>query len=70
MRYMVVIEQGTSSFGASVPDLPGCIAVGKTKQEVIQLIQEAITFHLEELKDEGEPVPYPRSYAEFIDVQA
>ena len=40
MRYMVVVEQGPSSFGAYVPDLPGCVAVGSSKQEVLQLIQE------------------------------
>jgi predicted RNase H-like HicB family nuclease len=46
MRYMVVIEQGPESFGAYVPDLPGCIAAGETKQEVMRLIREAIQFHL------------------------
>jgi len=48
MRYRVVIEEGSSSFGAYVPDLPGCIAVGETKQETLQLIREAIEFHLED----------------------
>ena len=45
MRYMVIVEKGESSYGAFVPDLPGCIAVGETEQEVIVLIQEAIQFH-------------------------
>lgn len=63
MRYMVIIEQGPTSFGAYVPDLPGCIAAAETKQEVLQLIQEAIEFHLEGLKDEGIPVPLPHSYS-------
>jgi len=53
MRYRVVIEEGSSSFGAYVPDLPGCIAVGETKQEVLQLIREAIEFHLEGSKGNG-----------------
>lgn len=53
MRYMVVLEQGSSSFGAYVPDLPGCVAAAETKQEVLQLIQEAIEFHLDRLKEEG-----------------
>jgi predicted RNase H-like HicB family nuclease len=68
MRYMVVIEQGPESFGAYVPDLPGCIAAGETKQEVMRLIREAIQFHLEGLKNEGGSVPQPHSYSEFIEV--
>ena len=47
MRYAVIIEKGQSSFGAYVPDLPGCVAVGDTREEVKVLIQEAIEFHLE-----------------------
>jgi len=70
MRYMVVIEQGPSSFGAYVPDLPGCIAAAETKQEVLQLIQEAIEFHLEGLKEEGASVPLPHSYSEFVEIHA
>ena len=70
MRYMVVIEQGPTSFGAYVPDLPGCIAAAETKPEVLQLIQEAIEFHLEGLKEEGTSVPQPHSYSEFVEVHA
>ena len=70
MRYMVVVEQGPNSFGAYVPDLPGCVAVGESKQEVLQLIQEAIEFHLEGLKDEGASVPQPHSCSEFVEVHA
>ena len=69
MRYMVVIEEGASSFGAYVPDLPGCIAAGETKQDVLQLIQEAIEFHLEGIKSEGATVPEPHSYSEFVEVR-
>lgn len=69
MRYLVVIEEGPVSFGAYVPDLPGCIAAGETRQEVLQLIQEAIEFHLEGIKDEGATVPQPHSYSEFVEVQ-
>jgi predicted RNase H-like HicB family nuclease len=47
MRYMVVIEKGASSYGAFVPDLPGCIAIGETEEEVLALIEEAIQIHLE-----------------------
>ena len=53
MRYMVVIEKGPSSYGAFVPDLPGCIAAGETEAEVLALIEEAIQFHLEDMKAGG-----------------
>lgn len=57
MRYAVVIEKGPKSFGAYVPDLPGCVAVGKTRAEVRKLIAEAVEFHLEGLKLRGDPIP-------------
>lgn len=68
MRYTVVIEEGPSSYGAYVPDLPGCIAVAESRPEVVTLIREAIEFHLETLREEGMPVPEPHSTAEFIEV--
>jgi predicted RNase H-like HicB family nuclease len=70
MRYLVIIEQGENSFGAYVPDLPGCIAAGETKEEALQLIQEAIEFHLEGMKDEGLLFPLPHSFSEFVEVYA
>ena len=70
MRYAVVIEKGETSYGAYVPDLPGCIAAGETKDEIIKLIHEAIEFHLEGLKVNGEPIPEPSSDIEFIEVAA
>lgn len=70
MRYMVIIEKGETSYGAFVPDLPGCIAIGETEQEVMELIQEAIEFHLEDLQLEGRPIPQPVSKSTFIDVAA
>ena len=69
-RYMAVIERGASSWGAHVPDLPGCVAVGETRDEVVQLIREAIALHIEELKRDGLPVPPPTSEGEFVDVEA
>jgi predicted RNase H-like HicB family nuclease len=68
-RYMVVIERGDTSRGAHVPDLPGCVAVGKTREEVVDLIREAITLQIEELRREL-PVPKPTSEGEFVDVEA
>ncbi len=68
MRYMVVLEQGPTSYGAYVPDLPGCIAVGESQQEALLLIQEAIEFHLEDLKEEGLLIPLPHSSSTFVEV--
>ena len=68
MQYLVVIEKGTSSFGAYVPDLPGCVAVGETRAEVAELIHEAIEFHLAGMKEDGLPIPEPHSTGELVDV--
>jgi predicted RNase H-like HicB family nuclease len=70
MRYLVVVEKGPTSFGAYVPDLPGCIAVGETHEEVLASIQEAIEFHLEGLKEDGQPIPPPSSSSEIVEVAA
>jgi predicted RNase H-like HicB family nuclease len=66
MRYAVIIEEGKNSFGAYVPDLPGCVAVGQTREEVLKLIEEAIEFHLEGLREDGQPVPEPSSSIEYV----
>jgi predicted RNase H-like HicB family nuclease len=70
MKYLVVIEQGPSSYGAYVPDLPGCIAVGETRDETMELIHEAIEFHIEGMKQGGLSVPTPHSSSEFVEVHA
>jgi predicted RNase H-like HicB family nuclease len=70
MRYAVVIEKGAKGFGAYVPDLPGCIAAAKTRDEVVKLIQDAMEFHIDGLKQDGEPVPKPTSSVEFVEVAA
>ena len=70
MRYAVIVEDGASSFGAHVPDLPGCFAVADTRQEVLKLIQEAIEFHLEGLREDGNPIPLPTSSVEYVEVHA
>ena len=70
MKYLVVVEKGENGFGAYVPDLPGCVAAAKTREEVVTLIQEAIEFHIEGLKNSGDPVPQPTSQSELIDVHA
>ncbi|MBQ36312.1 MAG: type II toxin-antitoxin system HicB family antitoxin [Candidatus Latescibacteria bacterium] len=70
MRYMVVVENGGKSWGAHVPDLPGCIAVGETRKQAMQLIEEAVELHIESLRDQDEPVPGPSSESEFIETSA
>lgn len=61
MEYVVILEEGPKSWGAYVPDLPGCVAAGETKAEALKLIREAIEFHLEGLKEDGDPIPQPHS---------
>lgn len=68
MTYTVIYEKGPASWGAYVPDLPGVISVGDSRDEVERLIQEAIEFHLEGMRDVGMPIPSPSSFAGVIDV--
>lgn len=67
MRYAVVIEPGDHGYGAYVPDLPGCVAVGATESEVERRIREAIMFHLEGLRAEGLPIPEPKHRVEYVE---
>jgi predicted RNase H-like HicB family nuclease len=69
MKYAVVIERGSSSFGATVPDLPGCVAVGATLSEVELLIEEAIAEHLAVLRERGDPVPEASTRVSVVDVR-
>jgi predicted RNase H-like HicB family nuclease len=68
MEYVVILERGKDSFGAYVPDLPGCVAVGKTKVEALKLIREAIEFHLDGMRQDGLPIPEPSSSTELVSV--
>jgi predicted RNase H-like HicB family nuclease len=70
MRYAVVIEKAENNYSAYVPDLPGCIATGKTVEEAEQLIREAIELHLTGLREGGLPIPQPSSQVEYIEVAA
>jgi predicted RNase H-like HicB family nuclease len=70
MKYLVIIEQGAIGYGAYVPDLPGCVAAAETKDEVVNLIQEAITFHIEGLRENGLPVPAALSHSEYVELEA
>jgi predicted RNase H-like HicB family nuclease len=68
MNYLVVIEKGGNSYGAYVPDLPGCAVVGETREEALQLIREAIELHITSLREQGSPVPEPASTIEYVQV--
>jgi len=65
-RYLVIYEQGPDSWGAYLPDLPGCVAVGATRQEVEELIGEAVEAHIDVLRAEGLTVPPPASFSGYV----
>ena len=68
MKYAIVIERGPTSYGATVPDLPGCVAVGASLDEVQQLIREAVDAHVAFLREEGQPIPEPVTRVDYVDV--
>ena len=68
MAYLIIIEKTNTGFSAYVPDLPGCIATGKTREIVRRRMREAVEFHVEGLRLEGMPVPPPSSEALFFDL--
>ena len=69
-RYAIIIERGPTSFGAYVPDLPGCIAAAESEAAVEALIREAIEFHIQGLIEDGLPVPEPTSITRTVEVGA
>ena len=68
MKYLFVIEKAGKNFSAYVPDIPGCVATGKTPEEVKQAIKEALEFHLEGLAEDGMKVPKSAAQAGYIAV--
>tara|TARA_R110002096_G_scaffold54881_3_gene141407 strand:+ start:3744 stop:3956 length:213 start_codon:yes stop_codon:yes gene_type:complete len=70
MRYAIVIEAAESNFSAYVPDLPGCIATGKSVEETEQSIREAIAFHLNGLREDNLPIPPASSRVDYVEVAA
>ena len=70
MRYTVVIERAPDNLAAYVPDLPGCVATGNTREELLDTIREAIELHIESLRDHGEPIPDPLCTAAVVEVTA
>ncbi len=69
MDYVVIVEKAENSFGAYVPDLPGCVAVAATREELVPLIKDAIAFHLEGLQQDGQAIPAPSSSIELVHVE-
>jgi predicted RNase H-like HicB family nuclease len=70
MRYAIVIENAGGNYSAYVPDLPGCVATGSSIEETEQALREAIEFHLEGMREDGDPIPPPSSHVEYIEVAA
>jgi predicted RNase H-like HicB family nuclease len=67
MKYAIIIEKSANGFGAYAPDLPGCVTAGETVEETIQLMKEAIEFHIEGMKLHGEPIPEPISQCFYVE---
>jgi predicted RNase H-like HicB family nuclease len=68
VEFLVIYERGEKSYGAYVPDLPGCVAIAETKEEASNLIREAIADHVSAMINEGLPVPEPSSSTEYVKV--
>ena len=70
MRYAIVIEKAAENYSAYVPDLPGCVSTGGTISEVESEIREAITFHLDGMREDGLDIPVPTSQVDYVDIAA
>ena len=66
MKRLIVVEKSDNGFGAFAPDLPGCVAVGSTREETERLMREAIELHIEAMVKDGQPVPEAQSYATYV----
>ena len=67
MRYAIIIEKGERNYSAYVPDLPGCIATGKTVEEVRRRMGAAVELHLRGMREDGQPIPEPTSLVEYVE---
>lgn len=70
MRYLVVIEKTDTGYSAYSPDLPGCASTGTSKESVLANMRQAIQFHIEGLRNDGQPVPPPASQSSYVEVAA
>jgi predicted RNase H-like HicB family nuclease len=69
-QYAVVIEKTGTGFGAYVPDLPGCVSTGRTIEETERNIREAVEFHLDGMREDGDPIPEPTTVTRFVEIPA
>jgi predicted RNase H-like HicB family nuclease len=69
-KYLIVIEETATGFSAYSRDLPGCISTGAAREDVEENMREAMAFHLDGLREEGEPVPEPRTYSTYVELPA
>ena len=67
-RFLIIIEEGQQNYSVYAPDLPGCVATGRTHEEVEQNMREAIALHLQGMIEDQEPIPSTQTIAEYIDV--
>ena len=69
MRYAIIIEKGERNYSAYLPDLPGCIATGKTVEEVKQRMRKAVELHLRGMREDGLPIPEPNSHVDYVEYE-
>lgn len=69
-RYLIIVEPTDTGFSAYSPDVPGCVATGRTREDVEREMRDAIAFHLDGLREDGQPVPRPSASAAYVDVAA
>lgn len=69
-RYLIIVEPTATGFSAYSPDVPGCVATARSRDEVEREMREAIAFHLDGLREDGLPVPRPSAAAAYVDVAA
>jgi predicted RNase H-like HicB family nuclease len=69
-RYLIVVEETQTGYSAYSPDLPGCVSTGRTREDVEKNMQEAISLHLEGMRDEGQSAPEPHSYSAYVELPA
>jgi predicted RNase H-like HicB family nuclease len=67
-RYLLVVEQTRTGFSAYSPDLPGCVSTGRTREDVEQNMREAIAFHLDGLREDGQALPEPNTYSTYVEL--
>lgn len=70
MKYLIIIEETKTGFSAYSPDVDGCIATGKTKQEIERNMQQAMEFHLEGLLLDNQKIPYSHTYSSYLEIEA